>query len=791
MAKVALLIGVSEYKPGLNPLPAAVKDVAALERVLQDTEIGGFDEVKVLTNPDPQTMQYEIETLFTKRGKDDLAVLFFSGHGIKDDSNNLYFATAITEKNSKGNLIRSTAVPARFVHEVMNNCRAKRQAIILDCCFSGAFDPSLQSKDDGSVDVEGQFGAEGRVVLTSSSSTQYSFEQQGSELSLYTRYLVEGIETGAGDRDEDGRISIRELHDYATSRVQETAPNMTPKLITLKDMGFDIVVAKTKVTDPQLRYRRQVERYSSRGSISAIGRTILDRLQTQLGLPAEVAAAIEADVLRPYQERLENIQRYRQVLLEAIQQEYPLSAHVQSELEDLREILGLRQEDVDALKQDILAQSAQHSTDKRNNQSQELSQTELPQQPVAAKPSEQLRTSSTPKETHKSSQQSKTPEAEPVRTTASSFFHGKLKLLVGGGIVGSVLGLVLIVQSGILHFSHPPQTVTTPATNIIPAPDPTLRSSDGHTNLVSALSFSPDGKILVSGSWDSLNTKNQDSSVKVWNLSNGQLIYNLPASSWSVLAVAISPNSKILANGNGYGSPIETETLKLWNLDTGTLIRSIAASAKIGAVAFSPDGKTLISGTQDKTLNIKLWNVDDGQLRKTLSGHTDSVSSVAVTSDGKNLVSGSFDKTIRLWDLQTGTLIRTFSQPAGAVTCLAISRDNKFVVSGSSDKTIKLWDLQTGTLIRTFHGHSSVVTSVAISPNGQTLVSGGGGYDSPDKTIKVWNLNTGEVIHTLTDHTEAVTAIALSPDGEIIASGSEDTTVKLWSLSTGKLLRTF
>ncbi|MGQ9870363.1 caspase family protein [Leptodesmis sp.] len=192
----------------------------------------------------------------------------------------LHHQARITQKNPKGDLIRSTAVPARFIHEVMNNSRAKRQAIILDCCFSGVFDPALQTKDDGSVDLQGQLGAEGRVVLTSSSSTQYSFEQQGSELSLYARYLVEGIETGAGDRDEDSKILMRELHDYASSKVHETAPNMTPKLIILKDMGFEIVLAKAKVTDPKLRYRRQVERYSSRGTISSIGRTILGELQT-------------------------------------------------------------------------------------------------------------------------------------------------------------------------------------------------------------------------------------------------------------------------------------------------------------------------------------------------------------------------------------------------------------------------------------------------------------------------------------------------------------------------------
>lgn len=246
MAKIALLIGVSEYEPGLNPLPAAVKDIEALRRVLQDPDMGDFNELKSLKNPEPQTMQYEIEALFSERTKEDLILFYFSGHGIKDDTGNLYFATRATKKNSKGELVRSTAVPANFIHEVMKRSRAKRQVIILDCCFSGAFDPILCAKNDDSVDLQGQLGSEGRVVLTSSSSTEYSFEQEGSELSVYTRYLVEGIETGAGDLNKDGQVSILELHEFATSKIQEVIPSMTPKIIVLRDKGFEIILAKAK-----------------------------------------------------------------------------------------------------------------------------------------------------------------------------------------------------------------------------------------------------------------------------------------------------------------------------------------------------------------------------------------------------------------------------------------------------------------------------------------------------------------------------------------------------------------
>ena len=361
MAKFALLIGISEYEPGLNALPAAVKDIEALRRVLQDPEMGGFDNVKTLANPDRQTMESEIETLFDGRAKDDLVLLFFSGHGIKDDSSTLYFASRNTRKNAKGDLIRSTAVETRFVHNIMNNSRAKRQAIILDCCFSGAFDPAFQSKDDGSVDLQTQLGAEGRVVLTSSSSTQYSFEQQGSDLSIYTRYLVEGIETGAGDTNSDGFVSMLELHEYAASKVRETAPKMTPKIIVLKDKGFEIVLAKARVTDPKLKYRKTATRYANAGTIRPAGRAVLNTLRQQLGLTLEEATEIEAEVLRPYQERLVSLQQYRETLIAEAEHEYPLGEFAREDLNTLQQMLGLRDEDILPIQQEVEAQFTQQS----------------------------------------------------------------------------------------------------------------------------------------------------------------------------------------------------------------------------------------------------------------------------------------------------------------------------------------------------------------------------------------------------------------------------------------------
>lgn len=347
MAKLALLIGISEYQPGLNALPGAVQDIKAMQRVLQHSEMGDFAnaDITVLENPRRQKMEEAIETLFSGRQKDDLVLLYFSGHGIKDESGRLYLATSQTRKHPKGELIQTTATAASLIHGMMENSRSRRQVIILDCCFSGAFAEGMKAKDDNSVDIKNQLGGEGRAVLTSSTSTQYSFEQEGADLSVYTRYIVEGIEKGAADTDNDGMISVDELHEYARKKVQEAAPAMKPEIYAVKE-GFKIKLAKAPVGDPQLEYRKEVERCVRNGKVSVTGRRILKRRQSELGLSVEVAAQIETEVLEPYRKYQENLKEYEEALAEAIQDEGTLSQHTREELKRLQQLLQLRDEDI-------------------------------------------------------------------------------------------------------------------------------------------------------------------------------------------------------------------------------------------------------------------------------------------------------------------------------------------------------------------------------------------------------------------------------------------------------------
>ena len=348
--KVALLIGVSEYGEGIPSLSAPINDVAAMKRVLENPEMGGFDEVELLINPEPTAMRLAVQQLFVHLGKDDLVLLFFSGHGITDDNNRLYLTTKGTSKD----YYQATSVPASFIQDRSLESYTKRQVIILDCCYSGAFAEGWQAKSVG-LELKKELGGEGRVVLTSSTATQTSFQQEGEELSLYTKYLVEGMETGAADRDEDGQIHAHELHEYAKTKVQEEKPRQKPGIILDKE-GFNILLSQAPVNDPELLWRKLVEKYAAEGKIEAAGKYIVGVKQQELGIMKERADEIIEEVLAPYQKRLENRGVYGKALREEVEQNYPLNERQQKILQELQNILGLEDQDIAKVQQPILAE---------------------------------------------------------------------------------------------------------------------------------------------------------------------------------------------------------------------------------------------------------------------------------------------------------------------------------------------------------------------------------------------------------------------------------------------------
>ena len=330
------------------------------------------------------------------------------------------------------------------------------------------------------------------------------------------------------------------------------------------------------------------------------------------------------------------------------------------------------------------------------------------------------------------------------------------------------------------------------------------------TRYCRSLSFCPDGRLLASaGTW----------ATKLWDTSSGREIRSISSSGY---AVCFSPDRRLIASGGpGYG-------VKLWDAATAENIRTFGGyTASVNSVSFSPDGHHLASGGGDGT--VKLWDPATGRVVRALKGHGNIVRAVSFSPDGLALASGSADETAKLWNAATGEEVRTLKGHSGAVDCLCFSPDGRALATGGNDKGLKLWDVETGREqlslqaaeyvdelsfspdgthlawepsnrvvkvcdvatgrdVRTFEG-GPLVSSLAFSPDGLLLACAG----LSDGVV--WEAATGRQVHALNadpqeDAEVRILSIAFSPDGGLLAGGAMDSTVRLWDMSTGKLTRT-
>ncbi|MGB7440066.1 MAG: NB-ARC domain-containing protein [Coleofasciculaceae cyanobacterium] len=305
-----------------------------------------------------------------------------------------------------------------------------------------------------------------------------------------------------------------------------------------------------------------------------------------------------------------------------------------------------------------------------------------------------------------------------------------------------------------------------------------LLSCTGHVSWVHSVAFSPEERILASGS--------NDQTIRLWDVNTGQCLKTLRGHTGCIYSIAFSPDGRILASGSN------DQTVRLWDISTGQCLNVLSGhSNHLLSVIFSPDGQTLISSSEDQT--VRLWQVQTGECLRIIETHINWILSVALSPDGQTLATGSDGKTVKFWDITTGECLKTLADCNSYVWAIDYSHqvnnvnnpDRQILATGSEDKTVRIWDAVMGECLQTLQGHTDRVWLVLFNPDGSTLLSA-----SENQTVKLWDVQTGQCLRTLESYSNSVLSVAFSDDGQLIASSGQDQQVRLWDVAREECIKT-
>ena len=286
---------------------------------------------------------------------------------------------------------------------------------------------------------------------------------------------------------------------------------------------------------------------------------------------------------------------------------------------------------------------------------------------------------------------------------------------------------------------------------------------------VNGITYSPDGTRLVI-----------ISSIGMWiyDARTGELLTFFTGHTDIVSSGTYSPDGRTLASGSW------DNTVRLWDAHTGQPKTTLSGHKdRVVSVAYSPDGRTLASGSWDNT--VRLWDAHTGQLKTTLSGHTHRVNTVAFSPDSNTLATAAQEGMIRLWDITTGQPLGRLTIIPNGTTAIAYSPKGSALATGTQDGIVQLWDPATEQAFVTFTGHTHPVTAIAYSPDGSVLATG-----SQAGTLRLWDVAARQPLATLTAHSGGIRCVAFSPDGAVLVSGSDDGAIRLWDVATGHTFAT-
>ena len=324
------------------------------------------------------------------------------------------------------------------------------------------------------------------------------------------------------------------------------------------------------------------------------------------------------------------------------------------------------------------------------------------------------------------------------------------------------------------------------------AQKPELVVQTGHSDHVTSVAFSRDGRLVLSGSADA---------VRLWETGTGKEVRRFEGQSGRVYSVAFSPDGRFVLTGSG------DAIARVWETATGKEVRRFKGHlGRVYCVAvFSPDGRFVLTGGDDQ--NARLWEMATSKEVRRFGAHPNGVNFVAFSPDGRFVLTGSAGAPPRLWETATGKEVRRFKGDSDMVAC---SPDGRFVLTvdsaaptaekllarmlnvagpsdgGSAGDVARLWETATGKEVRRFERHSYGVTSVALSPDGRLVLVG-----TTNNTACLWETSTGKELRCFKGHTYGVGSVAFSADGRFVLTGSDDRTARLWETFTGKEVRRF
>jgi WD40 repeat protein len=280
-----------------------------------------------------------------------------------------------------------------------------------------------------------------------------------------------------------------------------------------------------------------------------------------------------------------------------------------------------------------------------------------------------------------------------------------------------------------------------------------------HTDRLSAITFSPDGQTVLTGSYDS--------TARLWDLRSGEPLRVLTGHSHHVVCVAWSPDGARVATGSWDG------TARIWNPTTGDCLAVLTGhDGWVSSVSWSPDCTHLATGSRDNTAGV--WDAGSGRLMQRLAGHTDWVRSAEWRPDGRHLLTGSYDDTAALWDPRTGKRLRELRGHASAVPAVRWLPDGRQAITASEDGTLRVWQVDRAREVRTINVHTSPTYCLDIDQAGSRVVTG-----SEDGGVRIFDVASGALERILPGHGSWVSSVQWSPDGDWIASCSGDGTARL------------